>query len=114
MLQRANFGTLLLAVAVVTLPGGTAFAQKMVSQHIHKTVSLAPDGSLTIDNPFGRIVVTGSDLEGLDVDVIKTVHGPDDAALRQGIDLTELFIGGDVKTESLELPGWRFSASSRS
>src|SRR5689334_13473916 len=63
--------------------------------------ALDADGTLSVDNPFGNIEISGSDAPSVVVTVIKVTHGVDQAALAEGRAQTQILTRGDQRVREL-------------
>jgi DUF4097 and DUF4098 domain-containing protein YvlB len=96
MKQRVLIG------AVVLFACGTLGAANVKkSFRIEKKFSLAPGGSLVLDNPNGNIEIVGSDEPGIDAVALKTIIAPDAAGIEEGDDQTALLVDGDERSRIL-------------
>jgi DUF4097 and DUF4098 domain-containing protein YvlB len=92
----------LLLAGLMAMAAWPLLADQIATQEIQRSAPLDFDGVFTIENPAGRVTVSGTDAPRLDVHVIKRVRAADDASLREGMELTQLFIGGDHKNRLLK------------
>ena len=68
------------------------------SRQYNQQWTLAPGGSLELNNAFGNVDIVASDERDVQAVVTKTIIGVDQKALEEGDDLTELRVGGDDRT----------------
>lgn len=87
-----------LALVIALFAAGTVLAaDRVVSERLTRTTSLAFDGSFYIENAAGTIEVVGTEKPELEMKIVKMIRAADDESARQGNQLTQIFIGGDAK-----------------
>src|SRR5687767_14198524 len=70
-----------LALLLVALPTSAAVYRH---DRFSEKLTIDPNGSLSIENPFGSITIIGGDEPGLKIDGVRTVGGVDAEAVQQG------------------------------
>lgn len=87
-----------LALLIALLATGTILgADRVVTERLTRTTSLAFDGAFYIENPAGTIEVVGTEKPELEMKIVKMIKAADDESARQGNQLTQIYIGGDAK-----------------
>lgn len=85
-----------LLVAGLILASATAGRAAMqASERISKELPIYIGGSFVLDNPFGDVTIIGTDDTKILVMAEKSVTGLDKDALAEGMDQTQLLVGGD-------------------
>ena len=92
-----------LAAAVFFAACGAAFAANNVGKtfRVEEKFPLAANGTLILENAVGDIEIVGADMEGVAVDVLKTVIAKEEAGIEEGRMQTELVVGGNEETRVL-------------
>ena len=92
-----------LAAVVFLASCGAAFAANNVARtfRVEEQFPLVPNGTLVLENGIGDIEIVGADMDGVAVDVLKTVVAREEAGLEEGRNLTELVVGGNEYTRVL-------------
>ena len=70
-----------LALLLVALPAAAAVYRH---DRFSEKLTIDPNGSLSIENPFGSITIIGGDEPGLKIDGVRTVGGIDSEAVQEG------------------------------
>ncbi|MBV8517558.1 MAG: hypothetical protein JO197_09175 [Acidobacteria bacterium] len=91
----------LIAAVVLFACGTLSAANVKKSFRIEKKFTLAPGGSLVLDNPNGDIEIVGTDEPGIDAIAMKTIVAPDAAGIEEGDDQTALLVDGDERSRIL-------------
>lgn len=94
MNRRTHALVLVIALAAA---GAAMAADRVVTERMTRTTTLAFDGSFYIDNPAGSIEILGTEKAQVEVTILKVVKAADDASARKGIQQTQIYIGGDAK-----------------
>jgi len=74
----------------------SAQTQKSAVNRFSRALPFDATGSISIENPIGSVVVTGTDaMSGASFDIETVVHGVDEDALREGLAATKVMFGGN-------------------
>lgn len=87
----------LAAMILIALSTAIATAAPITrTERVVKEFPIDATGSFWLDNPIGNIEVVGTDGGPLSVLALKVVTGADEAAVRDGMEQTQLTIGGNT------------------
>lgn len=70
---------------------------------VEEQFPLNGDGTLILENGIGDIEITGTEVDGVSADVLKTVVSTDLEGIEEARFLTELVVGGDANTRVLRV-----------
>ena len=89
-----------LIAAVILTTSGTALAVER-TYRVENHFSIQRNGTLILENPVGDIQISGADINGVHVEVLKSVVAKDEDGLEEGRFFTELVVGGNDETRVL-------------
>lgn len=100
-LIRTSLASTLVLFAAVPAIAQVALQKQVVNRHTQQ-MPLAGNGTVTIENPVGSVIVTGSERPGVVLVAERVIRAADDAAVREAATHARVFIDGNEQSRTIK------------